>query len=416
MREYVRVARVTQEIPTRLQAALLRIRVDHPFLGTLALFAEVRSTNSVETASTDGRVVSFNPAFVEGLSPDQICGLVAHELLHAALQHVYRRHERDPRLWNIAADIVVNGMIRSDTAYELPEGGVEVPRLSQLSVEEVYEEFAAGKAPIPPITLLDLPPEPAGREMGGAHGSADESADGCLQRGKAELLERHWRAALQQAGAIARRINRGFGRYGLNGVRELDSATGAHLGWRELLREFMVATPYDFGGFDRRFLQRKLYLEDIVGESAEVAICIDTSASIDDEDLAAFAIEIQGILDAYPQIRGSLFFADCELHGPHEFNLASGIPVAKGGGGTSFVPFFEWANRQAQSGARPLCIYFTDGYGTFPRLQPASPVLWVVVPGGLQAPEFPFGEVARMRCRPGHPSSTGPRPDFPRPA
>jgi predicted metal-dependent peptidase len=43
----------------------------------------------------------------------------------------------------------------------------------------------------------------------------------------------------------------------------------------------MVATPYDFGGFDRRFIHRKLYLEDVIGESVEVAICIDTSGSID---------------------------------------------------------------------------------------------------------------------------------------
>ena len=206
-----------------------------------------------------------------------------------------------------------------------------------------------------------------------------------------------WRAALQQAGAVARRIKRGFGRHGLNGVREFESATSAQLGWRELLWQFMVATPYDFGGFDRRFIHRKLYLEDVVGESVEVAICIDTSASIGSEVLAAFAAEIQGILDAYPQIRGTLFFADADLYGPHEFSMASGMPAAKGGGGTSFVPFFDWVQQQEQSGAQPLCIYFTDGYGSFPRIPPASPVLWVVMPGGLESPGFPFGEVARMQ-------------------
>ena len=113
------------------------------------------------------------------------------------------------------------------------------------------------------------------------------------------------------------------------------------LGWRELLWQFMVATPYDFGGFDRRFIHRKMYLEDVVGESVEVAICIDTSASIGDSELSAFSSEVQGILDAYPQIRGTLFFADASLYGPHEFNLASGIPAARSG----WISCARWQGR-----------------------------------------------------------------------
>jgi predicted metal-dependent peptidase len=375
----------------------MRIRGDHPFFGTLALFAEFRVTDGIDTAATDGRVVWFNPGFVDEQDPNQLCGLVAHELLHAALQHVYRRREREARLWNIAADIVVNGVIRSDTAYELPKGGVEVPKLAHLSVDEIYEQFAAGKSKVPKITLLDLMPELVGGDGDGTQGSARGSGNGCLEQSKAEHLERHWRAALQQAGAVARRINRGFGRNGLNGVREFESATSAQLGWRELLWQYMVATPYDFGGFDRRFIHRKLYLEDVVAESVEVAICIDTSGSIGGEALGAFMAEVQGIRDAYPQISGALFFADADLYGPHEFSMALGMPAAKGGGGTSFVPFFDWVKQQEQGGTQPLCIYFTDGFGTFPRSPPASPVLWVVMPGGLESPGFPFGDVARMQ-------------------
>lgn len=386
---------VTQEIPKRLQAALMRIRGDHPFFGTLALFAELRVTDDIDTAATDGRVLWFNPKFVDKQNLTQLCGLVAHELLHAALQHVYRRRERDATLWNIAADIVVNGMIRSDTAYELPKGGVEVPKLAHLSVEEIYEQLATGKSKLPTITLLDLMPGLAGGDADGTQGNPLGTVDSCLEQSKAEQLQRHWRAALQQAGAVARRINRGFGRHGLDGVREFDSATTARLDWRELLWQFMVATPYDFGGFDRRFIHRKLYLEDVVGESVEVAICIDTSSSIGGEELSAFMAEVQGILDAYPQIRGTLFFADADLYGPYEFNASSIMPAAKGGGGTSFVPFFAW--QQEQSGSYPLCIYFTDGYGAFPDMPPASSVLWVVMPGGLESPSFPFGEVARMQ-------------------
>jgi predicted metal-dependent peptidase len=391
---------VTQDIPKRLQGALLRIRGDHPFFGTLALFAEFRVTSDVATAATDGKVLWFNPAFVEKQDPAQLCGLVAHELLHAALQHVYRRRERDATLWNIAADVVVNGMIRKDTTYQLPEGGVEDATLAHLSVEEIYEQLNTGKKKVPKIGLLDLLPGLSDDSESASADGQSGASDGFLGQSKAEQLQRHWRAALQQAGAVARRINRGFGKNGLDGVREFDGATNPSLSWREILWQFMVATPYDFGGFDRRFIHRKLYLEDVVGESVEVAICVDTSGSIGGDELGAFMGEIQGILDAYPQIRGTIFFADAALYGPHEFSKDAPMPKARGGGGTAFEPFFDWVALQEHGGTLPLSIYFTDGYGSFPRVPPESPVLWVVMPGGLESTSFPFGEVARMVSSP----------------
>ena len=111
-----------QDANKRLQAAVMRIRGDHPFLGTLALFAELKVSKEVDTAATDGKKLIFNPTFVDKQDAKQLCGLVTHELLHAALQHVSRIREREPTLWNIAADIVVNGMIRHDTRYDLTAG------------------------------------------------------------------------------------------------------------------------------------------------------------------------------------------------------------------------------------------------------------------------------------------------------
>ena len=377
---------VAGDISRRLQGAVLRIRGDHPFFGTLALFAELRVSEEVETAQTDGKTLWFNPFFVDNLSSAQLCGLVVHELLHAALQHVVRRREREATLWNIAADIVVNGMIRSDTHYELPEGGVENRELAQLSVEEIYEQLNTGKLSRPSIRLIDLGLSCLGEgDENGSFGDAQQAA-----------LQRHWRAALHQAGAVATRVGKGFGRRGLAGSRELESASQPVLSWREILWQFMVATPFDFGGFDRRFVHRKLYLEEMQGESFEVSIVIDTSGSIGEQELAVFRGEIQGILDAYPQIRGTLFFADASLYGPFQFSKDLPFPQAVGGGGTSFCPFFEWVDRHEREGNFPVCIYFTDGYGEFPKAAPESPVLWVVSSGGLESPRFPFGTVARI--------------------
>ena len=174
---------VAGDISRRLQGAVLRIRGDHPFFGTLALFAELRVSEEVETAQTDGKTLWFNPLFVDNLSSVQLCGLVVHELLHAALQHVVRRREREATIWNIAADIVVNGMIRSDTHYELPEGGVEDRELAHLSVEEIYEQLKTGKLPRPSIRLIDL----------GSSGFGEGDEKGSFGDAQQAALQRHWR-------------------------------------------------------------------------------------------------------------------------------------------------------------------------------------------------------------------------------
>jgi predicted metal-dependent peptidase len=48
----------------------------------------------------------------------------------------------------------------------------------------------------------------------------------------------------------------------------------------------------------------------------------------------------------------------------------------QGGGGTSFVPVFEWV--EVQNMWPDLLLYFTDAQGTFPEQEPTYPVLWVV--------------------------------------
>lgn len=379
---------MTEPLPKRLQASLLRIRGDHPFFGTLALFAELRVTEDVATAATDGKTLFCNPDFIEKLDGPRLCGLVSHELLHAALQHVIRRREREPLAWNIAADIVVNGMIRKDTDYPLPEGSVEVPKLAHLSVEEIYEQITRDGYKLPNLPVQDVMSTPGA--------SSNEAGSSILEQREAAKLQRHWRGALQQAGAVAWRVGKGIGRNGLDAVRDVQGACESRISWRELLWQFIVATPFDFAGFDRRFIHQGLYLEDMVGESVEVAICIDTSGSIGGSELDAFYGEIQGILDAYPHIRGRLFFADADLHGPYEFSSTAPMPQARGGGGTDFIPFFNWIEHQENSNSVALCIYFTDGYGSFPSSPPPIPSLWVVSPGGLESSLFPFGMVARM--------------------
>jgi predicted metal-dependent peptidase len=97
------------------------------FFRELALFTRVQATQTLPTAATDGQDIFINEEFVQSLSSPQVDGLLLHEVLHAALLHVVRRGQREAMLWNVAADIVVNGMIFQQKGFELPNGGIQRP-------------------------------------------------------------------------------------------------------------------------------------------------------------------------------------------------------------------------------------------------------------------------------------------------
>lgn len=365
-----------------ISASLLRLRIKSPFFATLALFAQFRPTQLLDTAATDGKDIFFNPEYLRSLSTSQQDGLLLHEVLHAALLHIIRRGVRDALLWNIAADIVVNGMISQQGCFELPPRVLRDTQIEHLSVEEIYEllmKDGYDRFCLPMFDLIDNAP-----------GDCQDS----LSRARRAQIEAHWRNAFQQAAVVARSVNHGNLPAGME--RELSLLTSPQLDWRSYLWRYLVQTPTDFSGFDRRFIGRGLYLESLVGESVQVYVAVDTSGSIDNQQLRMFLSEVQGILSAYPHLQCDLYYADAEAYGAYPLNPDSILPSPKGGGGTSFVPFFTKVQESWDGITQGVCIYLTDGYGTFPEQQPQLPVLWVVTPGGLDLGEFPFGEAVRL--------------------
>jgi predicted metal-dependent peptidase len=302
--------------------------------------------------------------------------------------HVLRRGVRESKIWNIAADIVVNGIVMQQGVFELPKDGLIDPELEHLSVEEIYELLLKDLSKHPCLSNADLLDRPPGDDLSNK-GNGDS-----LSEAKKAALEAHWRNALQQAAVIARTVQAGKLPAGMD--RELGLLTSPQLDWRAYLWRYLVQTPTDFMGFDRRFIGRGLYLETLVGESVQVYVAVDTSGSIDDRELQMFLSEVRGILSAYPYLKCQLYYVDAEAYGPYDLDSYSQIPSPQGGGGTSFIPFFDKVQENWDGQTQGVCVYLTDGYGSFPEKTPELPVLWVVTPGGLDLSEFEFGEAVRL--------------------
>lgn len=360
-----------------LNLLLFHLRNVSPFFGALALFAEHVCTEKIQTAATDGRRLMFNPRFMEKHRLDEQLGIFVHELLHAALRHVKRRAEAHPVTWNIAADIVVNGIIDDTHGLVLPRSAVRRADWADFPVEEVYQLLLQEGGEWTRIPLLG--------------GDLVE-----IEGGDAENLGDHWNGALAQASVISRIGGFQKGDLPANILRAIREATDPPLDWRSLLWRHLTRTPVDFTAFDRRFIGEDLYLDAMDGETVRVAVCVDTSGSIGEELLSRFLTEVRAILAAYPSTVVDFYSCDTELHGPSTLDSAEvAMPELRGGGGTSFEPFFEAL--KAANPSPDTAVYLTDGFGDFPKKSPTFPTLWVITPGGMQENHFPFGETARMR-------------------
>jgi predicted metal-dependent peptidase len=378
------------EFTNLISASLLRLRMRSPFFGTLAMFARFVPSETILTAATDGRDIFFNPEFLRSLPSKQQDGVILHEVLHAALLHPLRLGVRDPQLWNVAADIVVNGLIWGQSDCELPPGGLRDEALEHFSVEEVYELLQGKGTKGFHLDDLDL----LAANTGGDEARAEIGEGHSLTSCRDEKLKAHWRQAIEQATVITKSSAKSQLPGGLD--LELGAVLAPQLDWRSYLWRYLVQTPTDFQSFDRRFAYRGLYLETLQGESVRVYVAVDTSASIGETQFRSLINEVSGILGAYPHLECELFYVDSAVHGPYSLMANSTLPMPQGGGGTSFVPFFDRVTEIWDGQTSSVCIYLTDGYGEFPVPTPLLPTLWIVSAGGLNSDLFPFGEVVRL--------------------
>ena len=373
-----------------VSGARLRLQRRAPFFATLTLFAPVTFSDDVPVAVTDGTTIVINPTQFAQAPPTQQEAILLHTILHAALRHVPRRGTRDATRWNLACDIAVNGMIAQHPDLELPIGSPRDPELEQLSVEEIYDRLPLSAAQTPLINGLDLQPKlPNGVSKRQVH-EADEgtSPDANL------MPMTDWERAIQHAQQVAARAEQVARSIGGRGG-DAGGRTG-EIDWRTYLWRFLAQTPNDFQDFDRRYIGRRLYLEALSGETVHVYIAVDTSGSVNEEQIGAFLAEVQSITRVYPQLVCTLFYADDDLHGPYALSPNHPPPTPVGGGGTSFAPFFHWVAREHPPHEAGVLVYLTDGFGFVPRDPPILPLLWVLTEHGTHESLLDYGDVARL--------------------
>lgn len=353
-----------REVRDKLTTARIGLLLKAPFFGNLATRLELVNADSwCGTAATDGRKFYYNTDFVGKLKAKEVEFLFGHEVLHNVYDHLGRvGKERDPRLFNCAADYCVNSDLMQFNIGDRINPCLYDAKYKGWSAEEVYDDLYANAEKINIDDLIN--------QLIDEHLDGDDSEDDGSEKGKPKIsaterqaIKDEIREAVLQAAQAT-----GSGNLPSGVARLIKSMTRPVVDWRELIQQQIASTIKNDYSWMRP--SRKSWHIDAVmpgmkpGEQIDVAIGIDASGSITENDINAFMTEIKGIMETYDEYKIQVWSFDTSVYNHAEFSSELSDDIAAyqpaGGGGTDFMCNYDYMK---ENNIQPKkFIMFTDGY------------------------------------------------------
>ena len=367
--------KLDRDMREKLITARVGLLLRASFFGNLA--TRLKLVNADEwcpTAATDGRNFYYNTRFIDMLKPKEVEFLFGHEVLHCVYDHMGRRGDRDPQLWNVADDYCVNADLKK---HRVGEFITTVPCLYDskyegMSAEEVYDDLYenAEKIDIGSLIdkLLDDHLDGEGTDANGDKNSDEKSGSGSGKPKLTEEEKQQIKDEIKEAVLAAAAASDGAGNLPAGVRRIIQDMTAPKMNWRELLRMQLESTIKSDYSWMRS--SRKGWDMDAVmpgqkpDELIDIAVFIDASGSIDGRMLKDFLSETSGIMDQFASYRVHLATFDTKVYNPQQFDSENLDSIAdyevEGGGGTDFDSIFEYLKDQQIEPKR--LVVFTDGY------------------------------------------------------
>jgi predicted metal-dependent peptidase len=411
----------------------------------------------IDTAATDGKNFYWNPEFLASMDANQVQTVMSHESYHVLFFHCSpeRAAGKDPRKWNIAVDYIVNGVIEHDheksgrsAAFKLWGGSIgdPIPLVDYLawvagtnkgdlpkhgcfadptqhgrSPESIYNDIVqaelasprrckehsggCGALSLDPKTGQSTVPLPwdkdACQKCGALPNSGPGSMDTHLPSGltKDEVMGEMMRAAEQAAatgrGTAPAEVEAALSELKTPQLRASDIVrqafmrkaidTGNKNDWKRLRRRQLAMTP-------RQYLPRKH------DHLPKWVVCLDTSGSMSDQDIANGLKEMQLVpknsegwvvpCDAVP------YWKDKTLVRNTQDLKRTKIT---GRGGTVFDQFFAELPKEIGTDLDIVVIISDGDCGHISaNLRPACDVLWVITNKREFKPSF--GRVVQLNA------------------
>ena len=364
--------RVDHDARERLITARIGLLLKHAFFGNLATRLQlINADDWLTTAATDGLKLYYNSRFIMMLKPKEVEFLVAHEVMHVVYDHIGRRIDRDPEIWNIANDYTVNADLKK---HKVGEFITTVPCLYEKKYEgwtseDIYEDLMKNVQYINIDDLLD--------QMLDDHldGEGDDSEDGDGNEGRkgkgrpkmSEAEREAMRQEIKQAILnAAQQAEAGSMPAGVE--RLIKQMTDPVMPWRELIQTNLTsAIKSDYTWM--RPSRRSWHMDAIMpgmnpGEEIDVDIYIDMSGSISNKQGMQFLSEVAGMMEAFDGYSLRVTCFDTKCYNTQEYTSENMENIEEyqlhGGGGTDFDSIFDDLKEAGRVPNR--LIVFTDGY------------------------------------------------------
>lgn len=342
----------------QLTRARISLLLQQPFWGTLAtrlILKDATDDAWCKTAATDGRYFYYNRDFIRKLTKAETIFLVAHEVEHCVYDHMSRRGSRKPKMWNAAADFVINWELSENNIGKMPDpktSGVQAcfdAKYAGMFAEEVYENLLNDPDAVYPEFDVHLEP-------GDGNGEP-------MTEEERRALSDEIRAAIMQAAKAA-----GAGHIPGGVQRMLKDLIEPQMDWREILNmklQSMIKNDYTWSRCSKKAQSNGYYLpgtkEDV---RIEAAISIDCSGSMSNEMLRDLLSEVKGIMSQFTDFKLRLWCFDTSVYKeieltPDTLDEIDNYEIT-GGGGTDFM--CNWNYMKENSIEPERFIMMTDGY------------------------------------------------------
>lgn len=365
-------------------------------------------TTRIETAGTDGVVLLYNPAFVEGLTIEEVRGLLVHEVCHVRFAHNEQFTDSgfvDHKRANRAMDMEINPIVE-EAGYRLPPNGCypdEVGKSWQyyygLLASESSDEGEGGEG-----DESSDEGEGEGGEMvrDGNHAPGTlvkEFAPELLTDGAdAEALADETKAAIEDASERseiqAEEKNGPAGKDSSDSMMGKNGAKNVSVRWQDAVVNLIASRAAgesisDWSRPSRRSISSGVYSPSrrrVCG--FRLALIVDVSGSCVDW-FGTWEVLAKNLVEDVREITAlEIVYHDTNVKGVQTWERRSGEEVtieSRGGGGTCFVEALSVAEGLDVDAA----IMFTDGDGRFPATCGVDLVM-VKIP--LSGRRNPFGE------------------------
>lgn len=386
-----------------------------PLLGAVA--AGFTLVPDAEVARAwDIRIAAVSPEHAEiyvnphaTLSAEEWRFVLAHEMLHAALGHDRRTLGREPYLWNVACDYVINGWLMAMAVGHLPEGSLYDQQLTGLSAESVYDTLVTDLRRARKLRTLG---GPVGDVLGDWLSEPDAASRRASRRArpmpwdrtKHVDLDEFYRRALTQ-GVEYHRTTRGLVPAGLE--EEIRALEHPPLPWDAQLARWFdehIRVPEPRRTYARPARRQattpdiprpgKLRPEELTRQST-FGVVLDTSGSMDGELLGKALGAIASYATARDVPAARVVFCDAVAYdaGYLAPSDIAGRVTVRGRGGTVLQPGVNLLERAPDFPADGPILVITDAACDVVRVRREHAFL---IPAGARLPFTAKGPVFRV--------------------